>query len=181
MPHTDVLTLTVVSLSISKTPGGISVPVPEIYLRPDYGIVGDTHAGETRVRSTGEVVPNFRHFTAVNARELGEVAEAFGVPFIDPAWIKANICFACPDIKNFTESLVEGTRLIDSQGRAVLEVRGVTDPCIDAGKAVAAQFPHLSVEAQYFPKAAHGHRGVYGIVLEESTIRLDETFTILLP
>jgi hypothetical protein len=181
MVHTDVLTLTVVSLYVSKTPGAISVPVPEIHLRPEYGIVGDTHVGETQVRSTGEVVPNLRHFTAVNTRELGQVAEAFGVPFIDPAWIKANICFACPAIKHFTETLVEGTRLIDSQGRAVLEVKGVTEPCIDAGKTVAAQFPLHPAEAQYFPKAAHGHRGVYGIVLEESTIRLDETFTILLP
>jgi len=179
--HLDNITLTVVALNMSKVRGEISVPVSEIQLVPDYGIVGNTNMGKTRVRSTGAVVTNIRHFTAVHPRELGEVADAMGVPIIDPRWIKANICFACPEIENFTKTLVEGTQLLDTEGRSVLEIKGKTIPCLKSGQRIAAQLPHLSVKAQLFPKAAHGRRGVFGIALEEFTIRLYDTFTVRFP
>jgi hypothetical protein len=174
-------TLTVTSLYISKEPGTANEPISEIVLRPDYGVVGDTHAGEMRVRGTGEIVPNLRQFTAINARELGVVADILGLPFIDPAWLKANICFACPGIENFTETLVEGTILLDASEQPVLEIKGVTEPCLGAGEFIAAQMPHLSINAQNFPKAAYGRRGVYGITLKDVTIRLYDVFTVLLP
>ncbi|MBV9713322.1 MAG: hypothetical protein JO011_20665 [Ktedonobacteraceae bacterium] len=176
----DTFTLIVVSLYISKVSAAINVQVPEISLRPDIGIIGDTHAGETRVRGTGEVVPNIRHFTAVHSRELGEVADAFRLPFIDPAWLKANICFACSEMDNFTEMLVEGTKLLDAKGHPVLEIKGVTEPCVEAGEYIAARVPHLSVDAKNFPKVAYGRRGVYGVALEDVTIKLYDRFTVLL-
>jgi hypothetical protein len=176
-----VFTLTVTALYISKESGVMNVQVPEISLRPNYGILGDTHAGEDRVRGTGEVVPNLRQFTAINPRELGEVAEKFGLPYIDPAWVKANICFACPELERFTEGLVEGTKLLDGRERAVLEIKGVTEPCIDAGEYIAAQVPHLAIDGKMFPKVAYGRRGVHGIALEDVTIKLYDRFTVLLP
>lgn len=179
---TDVLTLTVVSLYLSKTPGAISEPVPELHLHPRYGVVGDSHAGETQFDpNAGQHVPNLRHFTAVTPRELGAVAEAWGVPFIDPAWLKANICFASPDIASFTETLVDGTILSSALGRPVLEIRGPTTPCLKMGQWIAAQFPQLPVDAQLFPKLAYGRRGVHGIALEETTITIGETFIVALP
>ena len=182
MMSSDVLTLTVISLYLSKIPGAISVPVPELHLRPHYGIVGDTHAGETQFNAdTGQDVPNLRHFTAVMPRELGAVAEAWGIPFIDPAWVKANICFAFSGTEPFTQTLVSGTTLINATGRPVLEIKGATTPCLTAGQTIAAQFPQLAVDAQLFPKLAYGCRGVHGIVLEETTITLGETFTVALP
>ncbi len=179
---TDVLTLTIVSLYLSKTPGGISAPVSELHLRPRSGVVGDSHAGETQFdESTGQHVPNLRHFTAVTPRELGEVAEALGIPFIDPAWLKANICFASPGIASMTETLVDGTTLLNAQGRPVLEIKGPTDPCLKMGQWIAGQFPQLPVEAQLFPKLSYGRRGVHGIVLAETTLTIGDTFTVALP
>ena len=174
------LTLKVISLYRSLTHGTMSSSVEVLHLRPDYGIVGDSHMEERNVDITGEVVPN-RHFTAVHPGELGRIAHALGVPFIDPAWIKANICFACLGTDHFTETLVAGTKLLDAQGRAVLEIKGVTDPCVTGGEYVATQFPHLTVAAQHFPRAAYMLRGVHGIALEEVTIRLADTFTVQLP
>lgn len=174
------LTLKIIALYVSKTHGAMSSPVDTLHLRPSYGIVGDSHMEERNVDSEGTPVPN-RHFTAVHPGELGRIAHALGVPFIDPAWIKANICFSSPGIENFTQTLVPGTRLLDTQGSAVLEIRGVTDPCLTAGEYVAAQLPHLTVEASRFPKAAYMLRGVHGIALQEITLRLYDTFTALLP
>ncbi|HEY7357677.1 MAG TPA: hypothetical protein VH590_14465 [Ktedonobacterales bacterium] len=175
------LTLTVVALYLSETPGAISVPVAELRLRPNYGIVGDTHAGAERVNSKGQVVPNFRQFTAVNPRELGAVAEDIGVPFIDPAWVKANICFGWLSSEPFTQTLAPGTLLLQGAERPVLEIKGAVEPCLGAGQAIAAQFPQLAMEAEQFPKVAYGRRGVHGVVLEELTIRPGDTFTALLP
>src|SRR6185437_15560286 len=115
----------VISLYRSLTHGTMSSSVEVLHLRPDYGIVGDSHMEERNVDITGEVVPN-RHFTAVHPGELGRIAHALGVPFIDPAWIKANICFACSGTDHFTETLIAGIKLLDAQGRAVLEIKGVT-------------------------------------------------------
>ena len=171
--HADHITLTVVALYVSKVRGAISTPVSEIQLRPGYGIVGDSHASEG--------VANLRQFTAVSATELGHVAEALNVPFIDPAWIKANICFACPQLENFTETLIEGTKLISADGRAVLEVKGAVDPCLDAGETIAAQFPQLAVNPQLFPKVSYGRRGVHGVVLEELTMKVGDVFTVIFP
>jgi hypothetical protein len=178
----DILTLKVAALYLSKTPGGVSEPVSELHLRPRYGVVGDSHSGETQFdESTGQHVPNLRHFTAVTPRELGEVAEALGIPFIDPAWLKANICFASPDIASITKTLVDGTTLINAQGRPVLEIKGMTDPCLKMGQCLAAQFPQLPVDAQLFPKLSYGRRGVHGIALEETTLTIGDTFTVTLP
>lgn len=170
--HADHITLRVVALYVSRVRGTVSEPVSEIQLRPDYGIVGDSHAREG--------MDNLRQFTAVSVAELGSVAEALGVPFVDPAWVKANICFVCPELENFTEKLIEGTTLSSADGRAVLEVKGAVDPCLDTGKTIAAQFPRFAVNPQLFPKAAYGRRGVYGIVLEEVTIKIGDIFTVIL-
>ncbi|HEY3991366.1 MAG TPA: hypothetical protein VGM01_00680 [Ktedonobacteraceae bacterium] len=177
---TQPLILKVISLYMSQTHGEPSVPVPSLCLRPYYGIVGDSHMEERVVNNAGELVPN-RHFTAVHPAELGKIAHALDVPFIDPAWIKANICFTCSAIENFTETLIPGTQLLDAQGRAVLEIKGVTDPCLTGGEYVAAQFPHLAVKAPLFPKAAYMLRGVHGIALEEITIQLYDSFRVQLP
>ena len=103
-------------------------------------------------------------------RELGEVAEALDIPFIHPAWVKANICLVSPDIASLTEMLVDGTTLLNAQGRPALEIKGATDPCLKQVRWIAAQFPPLPVNAQLFPKLAYGRRSMHGIALEETTL-----------
>ena len=175
------LTLTVLALYVSETPGGISSPVSEVRFLPNYGVAGDTHSGATQLTDDGVAVPNMRQFTAVNPRELGAVAEDLGVPFLDPAWLKANICFAWSGGDNFTQTLVPGTLLLQGDARPVLEIKGEVDPCLKAGQTIAAQFPHLLVVAHQFPKISYGRRGVHGIVLEALTMRIGDTFTAVLP
>jgi hypothetical protein len=114
------------------------------------------------------------------------VASALGVPDIDPAWIGANVCFACDGfacdgLAAFTTTLVEGSRLLDAEGRAVLEVKGATTPCLDAGKMIAARFPLLRVAPERFPQCALGRRGVYGIVLMDTAIAIGDRFGVALP
>lgn len=177
---TDMPTLKIISLYLSEAHGVAGVPVPELRLQPDYGVVGDSHMKERHLNAKGAVIPN-RHFTAVQPTELGKIASAMGVPFIDPAWLKANVCFISPNIESLTETLIPGTRLVDTNGTAVLEIRGMTDPCLTAGQYLAAQFPHLKVDARLFPKAAYKLRGVHGITLGEVTLRLYDTLTVCLP
>ena len=159
--QSEMQTLKVISLYTSKTRGLPTVPAAEIQLRPNYGIIGDTHTGEMRTRSNGEV------------------AEELAVPYLDPSLLSANICFA--GIKKLTETLVPGTLLLNAEGRAVLEVKGVVEPCFPMGQRIAAHYPHLAVEAQLFPKYAYGRRGIHGIALEETTIKLYDTFSVILP
>lgn len=181
MPHDGDMTLRVIALYVKPVKGAIGVPVASLDITPGYGIAGDHHTGQTRVRSTGEVVENVRHFTAVSAAELGAVAEEMGVPYIDPAWIGANICFAFDGSDRFTRSLPDGTRLCDAADRAVLEVRGDTAPCLVAGGVIASRFPHLGVRPERFPRCAMHRRGIYGVALEPATIRTGDVFTALVP
>jgi hypothetical protein len=155
--------------------------VAELRLRPNYGVEGDSHSGPTQVAESGEVVPNLRQWTAVNPRELGEVAEDLGIPYIDPAWVKANICFGWSSADPFTQTLVPGTLLLREDKQPVLEIKGAVDPCLGMGKIIAAQWPLLALKPERFPKAAYDRRGVHGIVLEETTIKLGDTFTVVLP
>jgi hypothetical protein len=180
MPTTH-LTLTVLALYVSERPGAISVPVAELRLLPNHGAVGDSHSGPTQTTDDGEVVPNMRQFTAVNPRELGIVAEDLGVPFLDPAWLKANLCLGWSADQPFSHTLTPGTLLLHNNERPVMEVKGLVDPCLKAGQIIAEQFPLLAVDAKFFPKTSIGRRGVHGIVLEEATIRIGDTFTAVLP
>src|SRR5579859_3083893 len=115
MMQAQPLALHVIALYKSQTPGEPSAPVSALRLRPNYGIIGDSHMEERVIDKRGNMVPN-RHFTAVHPGELGKIAHALGVPFIDPAWIKANICFTCSESEAFTETLVPGTILLDARG-----------------------------------------------------------------
>ncbi len=177
--RTSSYTLTVIGLYMKQTSGQPGVAVPSIEIRPHHGVVGEPNTGVTRVRSTGEVVPNFRHFTAVSPFEVSEIAALLNIPFIDPAWLSANICFAGLD--KLTTKLVAGTRLLNEQDQAVLEVKGETDPCLKLGQRLASFHPHHRIQPQLFPKYAYGRRGVYGIALEPTVIKLYDTLQVVIP
>jgi len=180
MPQ-DTRTLTVAALYISEAKGVPSTPVAELRLRVGHGIAGERHAGPTRVRGNGEVVPNLRQFTAVSPEELGRAASALGAPYIDPAWIGANICFVGPAAATLTATLVPGATLLDASGALALRVEGVTEPCVDAGGMIAARFPHLPIRGERFPKCAIGRRGVFGVALKDAAIAIGDSFTVAPP
>src|SRR5260370_11654659 len=116
----DTATLTVAALYVSEASGVPSTPVAELRLRVGHGVEGDRHVGPTRVRGNGAVVPNLRQFTAVSPEELGQAASALGAPYIDPAWIGANICFVGPAAAALTAALTPGALLLDASGEPAL-------------------------------------------------------------
>ena len=153
-------TLTIIGLYIKQIRHQPGIAVPHLEFRPGHGIVGDCDAGMTLVSSAGEVLPNVRHFTAVSPFELGRIAARLNVPFLDPAWLNANICFAGLD--RLIETLVVGTRLFNAQGKVVLEVKGATPPCLKMGKCLASLHPLYEIQPLLFPKYAYGLRGIHG-------------------
>src|SRR5712691_7083357 len=177
--HVFTHTLTVIGLYVKQIRHQPGVAVSQLEIQPNHGVVGESNIGPQRVRSTGEVVPNVRHFTAVSPFDLGEIAAALKVPYLDPGWLSANICFAGLD--RLTRTLVAGTRLLNERGEAVLEVKGETDPCLKMGERLAALHPLHEIRPQMFPKVAHGWRGVYGIALEPTVLRLYDRLTVVLP
>ncbi len=177
--QTEIQTVRVIALYVCQERGQYTVPVAELELRSDYGIVGDQHAGKMRVSSNGQTLVNLRQFTAVAPQDLGVIADTLGVPYLDPAWLSANICLA--GLERLTQTLVSGTLLLDASGQALMEIKGVVDPCLSAGQRVAHQYPLLELSPQLFPRYAHGRRGVHGVVLTDSTIRLHDTLSVVLP
>jgi hypothetical protein len=171
-------TLRVIALYISPDKGPASTPVSSFEVRPNYGVVGDRHTGVMRTRSNGQVVPNLRHFTAITPQELGTVAEALGVPYIDPAWINANMVVAFDGPGPLTATLEFGARLCDASGTAIFQVEGAVEPCLEAGEIIASHFPDLHVRGERFPKCAIGRRGIYGVALVEATIRQGDVLTV---
>ena len=173
------LTLTVIGLYIKRVSNQPGVAVPQLEFRPEHGVVGELNAGPTLTTEAGELIPNLRHFTAVSPFELGKIATALRVPFLDPAWLSANICF--DGLDRLTKVLVAGMRLLNAEGQAVLEVVGETDPCLKMGQRLAALHPLHEMQPHYFPKLSYGLRGVYGIALEPTVIRLYDVLTAVLP
>ena len=172
-------TLTVIGLYMKRVSNQPGVAVPQLEFRPGHGVVGELNAGAMLMTGAGELIPNVRHFTAVSPFELGEIAAALKIPFLDPAWLSANICF--DGLDRLTKVLVAGTRLLNAEGQAVLEVKDETDPCLKMGQRLASLHPLHEIQPQYFPKYAYGLRGVYGIALEPTVIRLYDTLTVVLP
>jgi hypothetical protein len=177
----EIQRLIVAALYVSEARGTPSLPVSELRLRVGHGVVGDRHTGPTRVRGNGEVVTNLRQFTIVSSEELGRAASALGAPYIDPAWINANLCLTGPAAAALTTTLVPGTLLLATDGQPLLRIEGVTEPCVEAGAMIASQFPHLPIDGKRFPKAAMGLRGVFGAVVQDGTIAIGDRLAVSLP
>ncbi len=171
-------TLTVIGLYLKQAHRRPTVAVPYLELHPDYGIAGQCYDPPPR-SSSGEPEPNLRQFTAVSPFELHEIATRLQVPFLDPAWLSANICFAGLD--RLTETLVTGTRLLDTEGQALLEVKGETTPCLEMGQRLASLHPLHNVQPELFPRYAVHLRGVHGIALKPAIIRLYDQLTVIPP
>jgi hypothetical protein len=124
--------------------GGSFVSRPVDALTVDFtGIVGDKHAGRTRLSTSrepwyprGTEVRNDRQLTIVSSVELAEVAEAMDLPAIQPGWIGANLVFA--DIPRLT-FLPAGTKLFFAGGAGV-NIEAENAPCRVSGRSIGTHY-----------------------------------------
>ena len=157
----------------------ISVDVLEL----DWGgPVDDRHHGElmasdtrqSRVFTRGTTIRNHRQVSIVDAGELAQIADALGIPHIDPGIIADNICTEGIDALT---SLPRMTRMVFPSG-AVIMLGGPNAPCTIAGAMVERSY---GSQPEAFPKAAIGLRGVTGWIEHPGTVRPGDAITLLPP
>jgi len=157
----------------------ISVDVLEL----DWGgPVDDRHHGElmasdtrqSRVFTKGTTIRNHRQVSIVDAGELAQIADALGIPHIDPGIIADNIC--TEGIHALT-ALPRMTRMVFPSG-AVIMLGGPNAPCTIAGAMVERSY---GSRPEAFPKAAIGLRGVTGWIEHPGTVRPGDAITLLPP
>lgn len=143
------------------------------------GIEGDRHAGLTAPAGVRQeyldpevVVRNTRQLSLVSAEELAATAQALAVPFLEPAWLGANLCL---DGAPALTATGPSTRLVFASG-AVVVVDGDNAPCKLTGAAVARALEDPSLQSR-FVKAAHRRRGLVGWVEREGLVRVGDEVT----
>lgn len=147
------------------------------------GIVGDTHFGYTRRADSdtgypsGTIMGNERQVTLIAEEELAEIAAAFDIPTIEPAWVYANI--AVRGIPHLT-LLPIGTRL-RFPNETVLVVMGETLPCTFSGGSVQSHYPDVEGIATRFPKVALHKRGCLTRVERAGSINVGEAILVEFP
>lgn len=148
------------------------------------GFAGDRHAGMTRRADArvpfyprGTEIRNSRQVSLVAEEELAELADALGVPLIDPAWLGAKLVTrSLPQLSR----LPPGTRLF-FPAQATLVVADENHPCVFPGKALAHHYPARNGIGGCFVKAAEGRRGLVAWVERAGTIAAGDTVTVALP
>lgn len=172
---------TVVATHIWPDTEQVPVVVDELLL--DWGgPVGDRHHGLTMKSDTrqrkhyprGTEIRNHRQVTIVAAEEMAAVAEAMGIPAIEPGLVADNIYVT--GVPGLT-TVPRMTRMVFADG-AVLMLGGPNGPCTIAGALIEAV--HGSPPSA-FPKAALGRRGVAAWVEHPGVVRPGETFELRPP
>lgn len=161
----------------------LSEPVTSVEVTLE-GFAGDRHAGMTRRADArvpfyprGTEIRNSRQVSLVSEEELAELADALGVPAINPAWLGANLVTrALPQLSH----LPPGTRLFFPD-TATLVIADENHPCIFPGKALADHYPDARGIGARFVKAAQGRRGLVAWVERAGAISTGDTVTVALP
>lgn len=154
---------------------------PQLDLRFS-GIEGDCHGGLTR-RSDSRMLRQFRRGTEVrnarqvsilSAEELHDVAGAMGIPFLDPAWVGANLVTSgIPDLTMLPPS----SRLqFPSGATIVVDIENL--PCRHPAEVIAR---HHRDAAMSFVRAARHKRGLVGWIESEGAVRVGDAITIWIP
>jgi len=164
-------------------PSDITEPVSVDTLELDWGgPVGDRHHGELMASDTrqskvfprGTTIRNHRQLSIVDSGELARIADALGIPHIEPGIIADNIC--TEGIDALTD-LPRMTRLAFPSG-AVVMLGGPNAPCVIAGSMLERAY---GSRPEAFPKAAIGLRGVTGWIEHPGTVRPGDAVTVLPP
>ncbi|MBM6595041.1 MOSC domain-containing protein [Microvirga pudoricolor] len=169
-------------LLIADGKGFVSRPVDSFDLTL-AGIPGHRHSGETRGADSrtpwhprGTPIANTRHVSIVSEEECAIVAEALGIPDLDPALLGANVVIG--GLKGLTQ-LPLSTRLQFPSG-ATIFVTEANAPCRQPGRKIAAAHGDPSLEFA-FVKVAMGLRGLVGLVEREGTMKVGDTIRVIRP
>lgn len=148
------------------------------------GIAGDRHGGATRRTGgrepwypRGTTIRNERQLSILCRDELAFVAEALGVPVVEPEWIGGNLVLAgVPRLSR----LPPRTLLMFANGVS-LRVDGDNAPCRASGRAVARRYPESDNLEFGFVRAARGLRGLVAFVEKPGTLGVGEHVELRLP
>lgn len=170
-----------VVLALHVWPSDTDVPQPVEELTLDWaGPVGDRHAGltvgsDSRLRylyERGTEVRNHRQVSIVDEAEMRQVADALGVPQIEPGLIGDNVYTRGLPGLTATAPM---TRLV-FEGGVVLVVGGENGPCTIAGGMVHRVH---GTAPSAFPKAALHRRGITAWVEHPGVIRAGEALDVV--
>lgn len=146
------------------------------------GPVGDCHSGLTRKSDVRTLqlykrnldIRNVRQITILSEEELADVAQALGVPKIDPSWFGANMVLTgVPDLT----LLLPSTRFQFPSG-AVLVADMENLPCSQIAEVVAEHYPDIQSKVV---KAATRKRGLTAWVERGGEIFVGDEVTVWLP
>ena len=146
------------------------------------GIVGDCHASRIRPSDSrmlkqykrGTPVMNNRQVSLVSQEELADIAEALGVPALDPMWLGANLVTkGIPDLTLLPPS----TRLMFSSGASLI-VDLENAPCRFPADIIERHYPGHGLD---FPKKAKNKRGLVAYVEKEGRIAAGDEIVLLIP
>lgn len=147
------------------------------------GFVGDKHFGLTmksnsnqKAYAKGTEVRNVRQISIVSVEELKEIAQAMGLPALEPAWVGANMLVS--GIPGLTQ-LASGSRMYFDNGVGIV-IEGENLPCTTAGGSLQQQFPNHPEITTAFPKKAIGKRGLVAWVERPGKVTVGEGFLVRL-
>jgi MOSC domain-containing protein YiiM len=170
----------VMSLLMADGADFVSRPVASLDLT-FAGLAGDRHAGPTRPSDSrtpwhprGTPIANTRQVSILSIEECGLIAEALGLPGVDPSLLGANIVVGGVD--GLTQ-LPPGTRLQFPSGATVF-VTEPNVPCRQPGRRIAAAHGDPALEFA-FPKQAMGLRGVVGLVEREGRVAVGDRVQVV--
>ncbi|MBZ9657069.1 MOSC domain-containing protein [Phyllobacterium lublinensis] len=150
------------------------------------GIVGDHHAGQTRMSGgrepwypRGTEMRNERQLSILASDELNEIAAGMGLPELKAEWIGGNMVVdGVPSL-----SMLPPRTLMFFEGGVTLRVDGQNAPCKVSGRSVAehAGTADHTVTALDFVRVSRRLRGIVAWVEKPGTIRTGEKVDVRVP
>lgn len=145
------------------------------------GIAGDRHFGLTKpagVRESmyprGTEIFNRRQITVVSVEECEQVAQALGIPAVEPEWLGANVVVrGLPELTR----LRSGSRILFPGGAGLL-CEGENQPCRHPGNVIASHHPDMLTLSARFVEHAAKRRGIICVVERPGVIAAGDTASV---
>jgi hypothetical protein len=158
-----------------------SAPVAEMTLT-FAGPAGEAHGGLTRpscsrvehLYARNTQIRNVRQLSVMSIEELGQIAQAMGLPALDPALAGATL--VVQGLADFTH-VPPGSRLLADSG-ACLTIDMENQACTLPARPIEAAHPGFGAR---FKAAARGRRGVTAWVEAEGRLALGDRLRLFIP